>query len=108
MLLSPRATKQDRSTSTYQLFQCFAEYGATLPPSLRSAIKDSVDSDEALRDAESILFQNKVFKSLVGTTQAADIIRGGVKSNALPEQAWAVVNHRIATTRLAIFLPLEH
>ncbi|KAI6117456.1 hypothetical protein EV401DRAFT_2197705 [Pisolithus croceorrhizus] len=26
-----------------------------------------------------------------------DIIQGGVKVNALPEQAWAVVNHRIST-----------
>ena len=37
------------------------------------------------------------FKALVGTTQAVDLIQGGVKTNALPESAWAVVNHRIAT-----------
>ncbi|KAJ7666213.1 carboxypeptidase S [Mycena polygramma] len=30
------------------------------------------------------------------TTQAVDIIHGGVKVNALPEQATAVVNHRIS------------
>ncbi|KAJ7238486.1 hypothetical protein C8J57DRAFT_1528797 [Mycena rebaudengoi] len=33
---------------------------------------------------------------MVGTTLAVDIINGGVKSNALPEQA-SPVNHRIAT-----------
>lgn len=43
------------------------------------------------------------FKALVGTTQAIDLIQGGVKTNALPEQAWAVVNHRLATERCAIF-----
>jgi len=31
------------------------------------------------------------------TTQAIDLVQGGVKANALPEEAWAVVNHRIAT-----------
>jgi Gly-Xaa carboxypeptidase len=36
-----------------------------------------------------------VWRALVGTTTAVDMIQGGVKSNALPEQAWAVVNHRI-------------
>ncbi|KAE9388747.1 carboxypeptidase S [Gymnopus androsaceus JB14] len=88
----------DRSTPAYQLFQCFAEYGTTLPPALRDAIQRSVHSDESLRGAENILLQNKAFKSLVGTTQAVDMIHGGVKSNALPEQAWAIVNHRIAST----------
>ncbi|KIK51550.1 hypothetical protein GYMLUDRAFT_181309 [Collybiopsis luxurians FD-317 M1] len=88
----------DRDTSSYQLFQCFAEYSTSIPSDRRDAIKRSITSDEALRDAEKILFKDKILKSLVGTTQAADIIHGGVKSNALPEQAYAVVNHRIATT----------
>lgn len=42
-----------------------------------------------------------MYKSLVGTTQAIDLIHGGVKSNALPERAWAVVNHRISVVRFA-------
>ena len=40
---------------------------------------------------------NPAVLSLLKTTQAVDIIRGGVKVNALPESASAVVNHRIAT-----------
>ena len=32
------------------------------------------------------------------TTQAVDLISGGVKINALPEQASAVINHRIEVT----------
>ncbi|KAF9037388.1 hypothetical protein BDZ89DRAFT_1011030 [Hymenopellis radicata] len=39
-----------------------------------------------------------VYRSLSGTSTAIDVIHGGVKSNALPEQAFAVVNHRISTT----------
>ncbi|WFD01852.1 Gly-Xaa carboxypeptidase [Malassezia obtusa] len=35
--------------------------------------------------------------SLLKTTQAEDVVRGGVKSNALPESAVAYINHRIAT-----------
>lgn len=34
---------------------------------------------------------------MLKTTQAADIVQGGVKVNALPESAYAIMNHRIAT-----------
>ncbi|KAJ4490443.1 hypothetical protein J3R30DRAFT_3279023 [Lentinula aciculospora] len=104
-----------RETFSYQLFQCFAQYGTTIPAALRNAIKHSPSSDKALREVEYILFQDRLLKSSVGTTQAVDMIHGGVKSNALPEQAWAVVNHRIATTSsvnatikhdIDLFLPL--
>jgi len=35
-------------------------------------------------------------KAFISTTQAADMIFGGVKVNALPERTWAIVNHRIS------------
>ncbi|WFD41772.1 Gly-Xaa carboxypeptidase [Malassezia psittaci] len=35
--------------------------------------------------------------SLLKTTQAADVIHGGVKVNALPERVTAQINHRVAT-----------
>lgn len=54
-------------------------------------------SDKALKKLEKVVIEDKVFNALLGTTQAIDIISGGVKSNALPEQAWAIVNHRIST-----------
>ena len=65
----------------------------------RKALKKSVKSDKALKAAQEELFKSKPFHALVGTTQAIDLINGGVKTNALPELAWAVVNHRIATDR---------
>jgi Gly-Xaa carboxypeptidase len=56
-----------------------------------------------LRDAEKELFERiRSFESLAGTTQAIDLVSGGVKINALPEQARAVVNHRIATDRSVV------
>jgi Gly-Xaa carboxypeptidase len=46
------------------------------------------------------VFKDLFIKRLTGTTQAIDLIGGGVKSNALPEGAWAIVNHRVSTERL--------
>jgi Gly-Xaa carboxypeptidase len=34
--------------------------------------------------------------SRLSTTQAVDIVGGGVKVNALPEEAHVVVNHRLS------------
>ena len=62
-------------------------------------IKKSVHSDKALGSLQSFVRENKDFDNLVTTTQAIDLIGGGVKSNALPELAWAVVNHRISVIR---------
>jgi Gly-Xaa carboxypeptidase len=96
----------------YGALHCQAEYAQDIPVALRKAIKDSIDSDDALKTVESILFQAEnneisVFQSFIGTTQAIDLIGGGVKSNALPEQAWAVVNHRIAIERSVSMLQLR-
>lgn len=54
-----------------------------------------------MRSLEKVILADKMYRSLIGTTQAITLTQGGVKSNALPEQAWAVVNHRIATERCA-------
>lgn len=89
--------KLNRGTPMYQKSQCLAAYGADMPKSLRKALVKAEKSDKDLRRAEKTLFQDRKFKALVGTTQAIDLINGGVKTNALPESAYAVVNHRVAT-----------
>jgi Gly-Xaa carboxypeptidase len=105
--------------------QCQAEYGAEIPKRLKRLIQRSRRSKGALRSLEKVLLEDQQFRSLIGTTQAIDIIQGascflfifilfsvvfhvnygwcvgGVKSNALPEQAYAIVNHRISTQRCA-------
>lgn len=87
-----------RGTPIYNTVQCYAAHGTDLPHGLRRAVAASSHSDRALRRAEKILTHYDAnFKSLIGTTQAIDLIQGGHKANALPEEAWAVVNHRIAT-----------
>jgi len=76
-----------------------AQHAPGVSPSLKKHLLLAEHCDKALRAAEQELFMNRAFMSLVGTTQAIDIVEGGVKVNALPEQAWAIVNHRISTER---------
>lgn len=70
-----------------------------MPDDLRNLIKTSATSNDALHRLIEVIAKNHVLKSLIGTTQAIDIINGGIKANALPEQASAIVNHRIAVSR---------
>jgi Gly-Xaa carboxypeptidase len=94
---NPYSVSLQRGTPMYETIQCLAAHAPDLPRKLRHAIKHSAKSDRALKTAEKELFKVPGFKALTGTTQAIDLISGGVKSNALPEQAYAVVNHRIDT-----------
>jgi Gly-Xaa carboxypeptidase len=80
----------------FTTLQCIAEHAESVPSNLRHTIKKSVHSDKALESLQSFILENKELYSLVATTQAIDLIGGGVKSNALPELAWAVVNRRIS------------
>ncbi|KAJ7825958.1 hypothetical protein B0H13DRAFT_2374668, partial [Mycena leptocephala] len=72
-------------------------YESTMPPTIKRIIVDSAQSDTALQTLEGILSKDRLYRSQIGTTQAIDVVSGGVKSNALPEQAHAIVNHRIST-----------
>ncbi|CAE7137047.1 unnamed protein product [Rhizoctonia solani] len=109
-----------RSSPIYGLLQCTAAHVPSIPSSVRSSILRSVcppeasrsqlrKCDKALHEVEHALFEAKsdlnqgseekarAYRSLLGTTQAVDMIKGGVKANALPELASAIVNHRIRT-----------
>ncbi|KAI0073300.1 hypothetical protein K474DRAFT_1677999 [Panus rudis PR-1116 ss-1] len=50
-----------------------------------------------LRQLSGVAHIQVDLKALVGQTQVINLVAGGVETNALPENAWAVVNHRIAT-----------
>lgn len=99
----PATAKLNRDTPMYEKSQCLAAYATDMPKSLRKSLLKGQKSDKALRHAEKTLFEDRKFKALVGTTLAVDLVEGGVKTNALPESAWAVVNHRIATDRCVLF-----
>ncbi|KAH9945712.1 carboxypeptidase S [Amylocystis lapponica] len=86
-----------RHSPMFSTAQCLAAHAPDVSSSLRKTIAKAATSDKALRAAQEALFEDSTFEALVGTTQAIDLIDGGVKTNALPENAEAVVNHRIAT-----------
>ncbi|KAL5513065.1 hypothetical protein ACEPAH_3463 [Sanghuangporus vaninii] len=87
----------DRSTPIYGMLQCMAAHAPSMDHEFRHTVLRSARSDFALHVLEKLIEKDIALKSFIGTTQAIDLIQGGVKTNALPEQAWAVVNHRIAT-----------
>ncbi|KAI0820814.1 carboxypeptidase S [Trametes gibbosa] len=94
---NPYEARFARGTPMYLKSQCLAAHAPGISHKLRRALKGAVKSDKALHEAQKELFKDPGFRAFVGTTQAIDLVNGGVKTNALPEQAWAVVNHRIAT-----------
>ena len=97
---NPHAPHLYRDEPYYTALQCQALLNSELDDELRSLITKSRSSDKALVDLEKKLFASDILAdALSKTTQATDLIGGGVKSNALPENAYAVVNHRIAQHR---------
>lgn len=47
---------------------------------------------------------DKTYGATLRTSQAIDLVWGGVKVNALPERATGVVDHRIAEFRFVLFI----
>ncbi|KDQ31776.1 hypothetical protein PLEOSDRAFT_48855 [Pleurotus ostreatus PC15] len=93
----PHPMRLERRSPVFLTLQCFADHAEGLPASLRDSIKRASHSKEALLDLERQLAVDKTYGSLIGTTQSITMIDGGIKANALPEQAWALINHRIST-----------
>lgn len=96
---NPIEAHLERGTPVYSTVQCVAQHAKDFPSQLRALIKASIHSDTALRKLEAELIRDPMIRALIGTTQAIDLVQGGVKADALPEEAWAIVNHRIATQR---------
>jgi len=97
----PLVPKLSRSQVVYKMLKCTAQ-APGVPRQLRNDIVKSVYSDKALRRVQEAVMDT--LKPLMGTTQAIDLISGGVKTNALPEQSTAVVNHRIVDDRYVLVL----
>ncbi|KXJ93371.1 peptidase family M20/M25/M40 [Microdochium bolleyi] len=84
------------------LLQCGAEYSEDFPKKLRKLLpshaaantcsKKHRKEDKLALEAAKL---GDAFKYLFTTSQAPDIISGGVKSNALPERTVVLVNHRV-------------
>lgn len=70
---------------------CAADYG-TMDHSLKQRVR-SPKKWQAL--GEQLAAEDPITRAFLGTTQAIDLIHGGVKVNALPEFTTATVNYRI-------------
>lgn len=93
-----------RTTPYYSTLLCQAAHAPEMPLLLRTSLLQSVWSDRALDRALELLLADdstRYIRSILSTTQAINVINGGVKVNALPERAQAIVNHRIHTDRWA-------
>ncbi|KAJ3214638.1 hypothetical protein HDU67_001398 [Dinochytrium kinnereticum] len=82
-------------------FGCWSRFGAVSDEGLRRCVGDVVagrGGEERRRElVERVGGLGDGFRALLGTTQAVDVIHGGVKVNSLPEQVTITVNYRIAS-----------
>lgn len=79
----------------YGTLTCAAEHSKSMPKKLKRTILDAPNSKKQKKLLTEFLSSQKDLRDLIRTTQAVDIIHGGVKANALPESANFLVNHRI-------------
>ncbi|KAG2121174.1 hypothetical protein BD769DRAFT_1361534 [Suillus cothurnatus] len=94
---NPHQASLSRTGTPFATTQCLAAYDPAYPEDLRKLARKAVADDAALKVLqERLLASDPLYKAMLGTTQAVDLVEGGVKVNALPERASAVVNHRIA------------
>lgn len=80
----------------YHGLQCIAEHSAEVDPDLKKAILDMDSDSKAHKKVIKAVSKWPVEKNLIRSTRAADVIAGGIKVNALPEEVQATINTRIA------------
>ncbi|GAA5893738.1 hypothetical protein JCM5296_001121 [Sporobolomyces johnsonii] len=87
------------SSPIYSLLSCAADYGE-IPPSLKRSVKRGLAHGKKgekarQRAADEFAALGRLQRYLVSTSQAVDVVAGGIKVNALPELSYVVVNYRI-------------
>ncbi|KAA8900765.1 hypothetical protein TRICI_006144 [Trichomonascus ciferrii] len=75
--------------------QCMAKVDDSMPKQLRQDIFNMGHSCRANHRAIHELHKNKMYRYLMQTSQAVDIIHAGVKINALPEEVNVFIDSRI-------------
>lgn len=90
----PYPYEMEDSNPTLAMFRCLAEHAPQMNKELRRTVLDIYHEGhrESLMD---FIAANPVYKNMIRTTQAVDVIEGGVKLNALPEKVQMMVNHRV-------------
>lgn len=80
----------------YQQLQCYATHGNSIDSKLKKNILNMGSSKKAWKAVIKEVLKQPVMKFLVMTSKAVDIIKGGIKVNALPEEVSVTINSRIA------------
>lgn len=78
----------------YQL-QCEAEFARAMDKNFKKDILKLSSNAAAKKRVLDTLRADDTTKALISTTQAIDIIFGGLKINALPEKVTVKINHRV-------------
>lgn len=83
------------SNPTFFQYVCLAENAADIDPQLKHNILYSQLDEEANEFVRQFIDRDRLTSYAIKTTQALDIIHGGVKFNALPEYVELNINARI-------------
>lgn len=76
-------------------FSCVGHFANDECPSDLKNVLKNLGSSNADHKLVQLLAENTITRAMVETTQAIDIIHGGVKTNALPEEVVMEVNYRV-------------
>ncbi|KAK4689346.1 Gly-Xaa carboxypeptidase, partial [Tremellales sp. Uapishka_1] len=104
----PHPLTLEKSSPVYGFLTCAANYAADMPKGLKnSVLKAEKGNAKALKSLPEEVIevgigsdpagagQGNTMRAMLSTTQATDIIEGGIKANALPEFVKTVINHRV-------------
>ena len=94
----PYPTELDNHNPYLAQLQCGATHSPDFPKELRRLLHSRTSSTCAAKPDDLALEAAKAgpaTRYLMQTSQAVDIIEGGLKVNALPERASVIINHRI-------------
>lgn len=81
---------------TFRQYRCMAEHSTDIDADFKADIINAGEDAEANKRVRDYIDQDRWLKYYIKTSQAVDVIRGGAKSNALPESVQVTINHRVA------------
>ncbi|KAF8826042.1 hypothetical protein HHX47_DHR6000409 [Lentinula edodes] len=98
---NPHLPRLTRNGTAFAAAKCAVEHApeGRFPHSMKDLAHRAMNAHDeiALEKFSKALFSSiPFFDVLSHTTQAVDLITGGIKTNMLPQRAGAIVNHRIA------------
>ncbi|ODV73858.1 M20 family metallopeptidase [Cyberlindnera jadinii NRRL Y-1542] len=86
----------DEHNPAFKYLQCIAQHTDEFTPEFKQKVFRSTWDPSAKKDVLDYADTVKELKYLVRTSQAVDIIHGGIKTNSLPELVTIDINHRIS------------